>query len=133
MIYSLYYSGLDFMGRFFRLVFGFLVAIIIILLFIGTALDIMYLTIPIVQSSIDKLLDGSRLGGFRLLSKDAVLAQEESASSGRHVLFCYLKNRLWMYIISTIVIYLMIMGPTEIVNYLWNFVKYFLKAFGLLT
>lgn len=133
MNYAIYYSVLDFMSRAFKLIFGFLVVIIIILLFIGTAIDIMYLTIPVIQSSIDKLLDGTRLGGFRLLSKDALLAQEESASSGSHVLFCYLKNRLWMYIMATIVIYLLIMGPTPIVNYLWNVVKYFLKAAGLLT
>ena len=133
MNYGIYYSVLDFLGRAIELIFGFFVVIILVMLFIGTALDIMYLTLPIVQSSLDKLLDGSRAGGFRILSRDVVLAQEESASTGSHVLFCYLKKRLWMYLLASIIIYVLIIGPTPIINYLWNIIKYFLKAAGLLT
>jgi hypothetical protein len=132
MAYSLYYSVMDFLGRASRLIFGFIVLIIVILLFVGTALDIAYMLNPLLQSSVDKLLDGKRMGGFRLLSKDAVLAREEAIANNKNVLYCYLKKRLFTYIVASVVIYLLLIGPAPLVNYLWKVISPFLKSMGLL-
>lgn len=132
MSYSLYYSVLDFLSRASGLIFGLLIIIILLLLFIGTALDVMYICIPIFQSSMDKFLDGKRMGGFRLLSKDAVLAKEEADVSNTNVLFCYLKKRMFTYIIAAVLVYLLFVGPGPFVDFLWKVLEPFFEAVGLL-
>lgn len=107
--------------------------LLLILLFVGTALDIAYMCNPLLQTSMDKFLDGKRAGGFRLISKDAVLAREEAYTNSTHVLICYLRRRIKTYIIASLVIYLLYIGPGPIVMYLWNLLVPIFKGMGLLT
>lgn len=133
MIYTLYYSVLEFFGRLWGLAMGLLVAIILLYMFVITGLDILYMTTPIFQSTMDKMLNGKRLGGFRLLSKSALLSLEQSGQTGEHPLLLYVKKRLKDYIIAAIVVYLLIVGPKPIIDILWNIVSPILRAVGLLV
>lgn len=133
MKYSLYYSVIEFFGRFWGLFMGLLIALILVIMFITTGLDILYMTTPIFQSAIDKLLDGHRFGGFRVLSKSAVVSLERSQETGEHPLLLYVKKRVKDYIIAAIVVYLLIVGPQPIIDILWNVVSPILKTIGLLS
>lgn len=131
-MHTIYYSAIDFISRIVNLLFGVAVVAILILIFVGTSLDLMYMLNPLLSSSMDKLLDGKRLGGFRLISKDAVLAKEEAAVNNTHVMFVYLKRRIKTYIIASVVVYLLIVGPDRLINYVYDFLVPFLKAAKLL-
>lgn len=133
MNYGLYYSVIEFFGRFLGYILGLLVTIIVISTTIITALDIMYITLPVVQTTFDKLLDGKRYGGFRLLSKSALLSLEKAQETGTHVIFIYLKYRLKDYIMIAIVVYILVVGPKDIINYIWNIISKILVGMGLLV
>lgn len=129
---TIYYSAIDVISRWIQVLYGIMIAVILLIIFVGTAIDLMYLMIPIFASSLDKMLDGKRLGGFRFLSKDAVLAKEEAAETGTHCVVSYLKRRLVTYIIVSIVIYILFVGPDRLVMYLFDIATPFLKSLGLL-
>lgn len=129
---TIYYSAVDIISRWIQVLYGIMIAVILVIIFIGSAIDLLYLTQPIFASSLDKMLDGKRLGGFRFLSKDAVLAKEEAASSGVHCVVAYLRRRIVTYIIASIVIYVLFVGPDRLIMYLYDIATPFLKAVGLL-
>jgi len=129
---TLYYSAIDFISRGINLLYGVAIVAILIIIFIGTALDLLYMLNPLMSSSMDKLLNGKRLGGFRFISKDAVLAKEEAAVKDVHVMYAYLKRRAKTYIITSVVVYILIIGPNRFVMYMYDVLVPFLKAAGLL-
>lgn len=129
---TLYYSAIDFISRGINLLYGVAIVAILIIIFIGTALDLLYMLNPLMSYSMDKLLNGKRLGGFRFISKDAVLAKEEAAVKDVHVMYAYLKRRAKTYIITSVVVYILIIGPNRFVMYMYDVLVPFLKAAGLL-
>lgn len=116
-------------------VVGFLLGMLVFFMAVGmvlvTSLDIMYITIPVMQDRVKDLRwDGSRKGKPRIISKDAGFAVEQSTISGTPALGIYLKKRIKTYCIAAVVMYICIGGSNMIVPLISKVVLQILKGFS---
>lgn len=131
MNFALFQTVLSFLSRLFSTLFGIIVPLISILLFITTGFDFMYLLITPMQQMMDKLLDGKRLGGFRLVSNDAIISLEQSHVTGKNCMILYLKKRSKTYIVVVVLMYLVVGGLPKALSFILSYVISMLKNWGL--
>lgn len=123
---------------------GFVIAFALILLGLGTALDVAFLIIPFFNSLFTNVAEG---GGkmssqtksgevkFRFISDDAMIAYKQAEEEQKSPLGKYLKKRLITYIAAAVVIYLLLSGNINriilvVLNFLANFIDYFGQSFS---
>ena len=110
---------------------GITAGIIIIGMFIITALDIAYITIPPLQSyARGKNWDGTLYNGkkFRLISKCAVQAVQQGCTGEKSSISIYFVLRLKSYIIAAVVLFIIIGGSQTIVDVVAYLLSGLLKA-----
>lgn len=122
-------------------VFGFVAGIIVIVISFGmfliTALDLAYITLPTFRSiAREKRWDGSRgtsedSGKYRIISSDARLAVEQAAISntGQSAIKLYLRRRVKAFVIVAIMIYVSIAGSNILMPTMIYVVRGVLDAF----
>lgn len=86
------------------IVWGLLVGIILV-----SALDIAYLTIPLMRNKISEV-NWDKPGGFRLVSRDAQRAMEQFYEGGSGYLSFYLKRRIGVYITVGLLLTILLAG-----------------------
>lgn len=96
------------------LLMGFIAVFLVVGLTLITALDIVYLTIPIFQQAIqEKSWDGSSdRTKIQFVSNDARTAVERAAISNQSSLWIYMKLRFKTYLIAAVILFL-IMGFSD--------------------
>lgn len=83
-----------------------------------TALDVMYITMPIFQDSVNnKRWDGSQERKIRIISADAINAVERATTDGSgSAMKLYLKSRVKTYIICGVILYLLLAGSSVLIH-----------------
>lgn len=133
MEYSLYYTATSLFSRLLSFILGFVVMLIVLLVSVGTFLDIAYIMIPPFQSACDKFLNGKRSGGFHIISHAAVNALDASAAYNVSPIIYYFKERLKVYIIAAILVYIiMTISDMRLAKMVWHVLKSLLVSAGLL-
>lgn len=114
----------------FKEVIGLAVGVLAYLIVIGlplfSALDVAYITIPVLREKADDAKDSHSGGGnmvvksngkFRWISDEAVYAcKAASMEEGKGALSIYFGKRVWTYIVCAIVLYLLISGNIQVVT-----------------
>lgn len=111
-------------------VLGLLAFFISIGMFLITALDVCYITIPIFQDKVrSQRWDGSRGSKVRFISKDAVEAVELAYTiDNGSAIGSYLKKRVKTYIICGVILYIILIGSNTLVPIIANIVLSILRA-----
>ena len=116
-------------------ILGVLTFFIVWFMFLITALDICYITIPIFQEKVrQERWDGSPGGSkFRIVSNAARIAVDTGNSQGVSPLKIYLKKRIAMYCICGIMLYISFVGFNVIVNLVTHIVLQILNALSQMS
>lgn len=108
---------------------GVIATFILLLIGLLTAIDVLYLEVPTLHSSMDtKAMEkgetSKKTGSVKpkVVSEDASRAYEEAAQNGKNPLLVYLKKRIVAYIAVAIVLYMLLSGNLALI------VKVVLKA-----
>lgn len=107
---------------------GVVASIILLLVGLLTAIDVLYLEVPSLHSSMDtKAMDKGQVnksGGVKpkIVSEDASNAYNEATQNGKNPLIVYLKKRVVAYIAVAVVLYMLLSGNLALI------VKVVLKA-----
>lgn len=103
---------------------GLMVVFIISGMFIITALDICYISLPAFRIAVkNKRWDGTTSVKFRIISKDAVNAVEMGDIGSKQPLQIYVMSRIKTYVICAVILYIIIAGSNTIVPFMGNIVS----------
>lgn len=131
--YGLIYGLADKISHAVSIILGFVAVILVIWLTVVTAVDVMYISWPVMQSVMERKFDGKKFGGLRLLSEDARNAVDEAAANGTSATVLYLKKRMITYLFAAFLLYLVITGGSNIREIVEKGVVGILRAMGLLA
>lgn len=102
-------------------IIGILATIILIGIGFFTAVDVLYLEVPALHTSMDdKAMSKGQTGKSggvkpKIVSEDASQAYKEAQETGKNVLLIYLKKRIVAYIAVAIVLYMLLSGNLSLI------------------
>lgn len=131
--YGLIYGLADKISHAVSIILGFVAIMLVIWLTVVTAVDVLYLSWPVMQGTLERKFDGKQFGGLRLLSDDARDAVVEAAAHGTSAAVIYLKKRIITYLFAAFLLYLVITGGSNIRAIVEKGVVGILKAMGLIS
>lgn len=130
--YELMYGLAEKISSAVAIILGFIAVILTLWLGIVTAIDMMYISWPVMQDVLERKFDGKKFGGLRLLSEDARSAVEEAASSGGSAPMIYLRKRIVTYSVAAVLLVIIVTGGTDLRNIVANSVVNMLKALKII-
>lgn len=128
--YILLYNAADIIEKIVSVALGFVVVFIVVYMFIITAVDIVYIAIPVLRGANFR---DRKYFGLRLVSKDAKGAVIESFKTDEPALKIYARKRAKTYIISAFVVYFMTTGGYTLRNIVTNILIKIFLGIGILN
>lgn len=128
MDWIMFRSATSFISRLFSFLYGTLTPLITLLLFVVTVADFVYLLIPTATTLMNKTFDGTRFGGFHLMSHDAIKARELGFERMEPGIWIYLGLRLKTYTWTVVIFYFILGGGPIVIETLLNYVSMVLES-----
>jgi hypothetical protein len=97
-----------------NLVLGLFIAAALVVIWVSTAIDMIYMVVPAFQTFIDSRVDDEKNRLF--ITFDAIRAAEDAAMKGGNLYLAYLRLRMKTLLIGAVLLSLVITGAWEILR-----------------